>query len=355
MERRFYFQWHLTERCNLRCAHCYQNSDEYQEAVSIDDFNLVLSRIATALTKWRLPGRVAVTGGEPFLIKNLYDLLTRLEDEPWLDFFDILSNGILIDDEAAKRCRTFSHLRRVQVSLDGATEEVHDAVRGTGTFRKTLAGLQSLQRSGVATSIMFTLFRSNRHQVRDVLELARDCGCDSISIERLVPIGRGENLSTEVLDASELKDAYSEVWETSKALHDSGSSLRVLKFRTLWAALDPNHTKTQSAQPGTLQLGASCSVGMDAVAIMPDLTVLPCRRLPIPIGNLRTDTMFKIWYSSELLWKIRNKNNLKGRCQGCDLVALCGGCRAVAYSVTQDVLTEDPQCFYSQRSGGHVD
>ncbi len=354
MERRFYFQWHLTESCNLRCKHCYQNSDGYQDTISLDDFNLVLSRISTALMKWRLPGRVAVTGGEPFLIRNLYDLLRRLDDEPWLDFFDILSNGILIDDWTAKSCRAFTHLRRIQISLDGATEEVHDAIRGNGTFRKALSALNSLRNAGVTTSIMFTLFRSNRHQVRDILELARDYGCDSISIERLVPIGRGEHLSTEILNASELMNTYLDIWQASKILHASGSNLKVLKFRPLWAALDPNHTKAQSHLPATLQLGASCSIGLDAMTIMPDLSVLPCRRLPIPIGNLRTDTIFKIWYGSELLWKIRNKYNLKGRCHGCDLVALCGGCRAVAFSRTQDVMDEDPQCFYLKHSDSHL-
>lgn len=345
MNRRFYFQWHLTERCNLHCVHCYQHDND-SSVVNWDDCAQVVDRIDQALGKWQLPGRIAITGGEPFLVSRFHDMLGLIDSRPWLDFFDILSNGTLIDLDVARTCAKYSRLRRVQVSLDGATSIVHDAIRGAGAFDRAIAGLEALQVAGVATSLMFTLFKSNRHQIGEMLELAHRLGCESISVERLVPIGRGALVENECLAPEELMDAYTEIWETSKRFHALGRSIKILKFRTLWAAIDPEHTQHQANLTGTLQLGASCSIGLDALAIMPDMTVYPCRRLPIPIGNLREDSLFKIWYGSDLLWKLRNKRNLAPKCGNCDLVALCGGCRAVAFASTGDVLAADPQCFY---------
>ncbi|MCL4418034.1 MAG: radical SAM/SPASM domain-containing protein, partial [Actinobacteria bacterium] len=60
---------------------------------------------------------------------------------------------------------------------------------------------------------------------------------------------------------------------------------------------------------------------------------------------INRDSIFKIWYTSDLLWKIRNKNNLKGKCNKCELIPRCSGCRAIAYAMTGDYLSEDPQCW----------
>ena len=70
-------------------------------------------------------------------------------------------------------------------------------------------------------------------------------------------------------------------------------------------------------------VGALCSVGNNALTIMPDGTVYPCRRLSIPIGNILTDGLFSIWYDSEVLWKIRNPENIKGECYDCGHLASC--------------------------------
>ncbi|MCG2778337.1 MAG: SPASM domain-containing protein, partial [Desulfobacterales bacterium] len=82
-----------------------------------------------------------------------------------------------------------------------------------------------------------------------------------------------------------------------------------------------------------------------ALTIMHDGTIYPCRRLPTPIGNALTDSFFKVWYTSEVLWNVRNHNNIKGKCADCELIPVCRGCRAMAYALTGDYLAEDPQCW----------
>ena len=79
---------------------------------------------------------------------------------------------------------------------------------------------------------------------------------------------------------------------------------------------------------GTELLGAPCIIGRDGLCIMPDGTVLPCRRFPIPVGNLLRDPL---------------QENLKGKCGRCGIED-CRGCRSLALALTSDPFAEDPHC-----------
>jgi radical SAM protein with 4Fe4S-binding SPASM domain len=68
--------------------------------------------------------------------------------------------------------------------------------------------------------------------------------------------------------------------------------------------------------------------------------------LPISIGNIFEDKLEEIWNNSTLLNKLRNRDLLDGKCGTCGLRYFCGGCRAVAYAVSKNYLSEDPQCWY---------
>lgn len=78
---------------------------------------------------------------------------------------------------------------------------------------------------------------------------------------------------------------------------------------------------------------------------MPEGTVFPCRRFPISIGNLLNASLKQIWERSEMLEKLRRKENLMGKCGRCE-VKNCRGCRSLALALTGDYLGEDPHCWY---------
>ena len=77
-DNEFYFQWHITDRCNLRCSHCYQNDYSHSSELSLEELKSVADKISHTLTVWKKDGRVAITGGEPFVRKDLFDLLHYL-------------------------------------------------------------------------------------------------------------------------------------------------------------------------------------------------------------------------------------------------------------------------------------
>ena len=328
----FYFQWHLTERCNRKCRHCYQ-SDNYSSELPLSDMLTIVDKMEEAMEKWGKQGTLSLTGGEPFLRRDdLHALMTRLDDSRCLYYYDILTNGSRISEVEAKALAAHTGLRRVQVSLEGAEAEVNDAIRGPGSFKETLKAVRNLMAEQVDCSVMMTLTRKNQDQVDPMISLLKREGVPTLALERLIPEGRGASLGDLILSKEELHALYEDIYQI--AINDS--PVRILLHRPLFALIAPDDPT----------VGALCSAGNNALTIMPDGSVYPCRRLPIPIGNVLNDGFYKIWYGSDVLWRLRNPEALNAKCRSCHLMTQCRGCRAMAYFTSGDFMGEDPQCWY---------
>lgn len=332
-KQEFYFQWHFMNSCNLRCFHCYQESYRYED-LPWEKLMKIADQITTALRKWNMLGRISLTGGEPFLSPRLLPLMDYLERSPEIKQLDILTNGTCITQEHMDALKQCPKLHQIQISIDGPIAEVHDAVRGPGTFDKVKETIQRLRENQLEVSFMFTLMRKNMDYAIQVIDFAEECGVNAVTVERVTPCGHS-NL-TDVLTHEEVKDIYEGI---TKRANNVSPSLTVRRLRPLW--INTAHLNTTANS----KIGGFCPVGFTSIAILWDGTVLPCRRLDIPIGNVLTDGLFKIWYDSDVLWNIRNKKNLKGKCHDCPNIERCGGCRAIAYETTGDYMGEDIQCW----------
>lgn len=330
-EDEFYFQWHITERCNWSCKHCYQTGNGGDD-LPLPKLMEVLDKMEDAVNKWGKRATVSLTGGEPFLRKeDLYALMSRIDKSDSFLYYDILSNGSMISEKEAWGLAAHQKLRRVQVSLEGASAQTNDEIRGSGTFDSVLTAIQNLRAQNIDVSVMMSITRKNKDEVPALVKVLGKMDVQTLTLERFIPEGHGIYMKDVVLDSNEVRDLYTEIYKTAV----NGSPVRILLYRPLFALVacdDPT-------------VGALCSAGNNALSIMPDGTVYPCRRLPIPIGNVLTDGLYKIWYGSDVLWTLRNPENLKGKCRGCDLLHQCRGCRAIAYFLTGDYMGEDPQCW----------
>jgi radical SAM protein with 4Fe4S-binding SPASM domain len=313
--------------------------------MSLAELKETARQIGVTMNKWKKKADISITGGEPFIRKDLFEFLTYLNDMEEIARIDLLCNGTLITEKVANRLKEFKKITRVQVSLDGATANTHDQIRGSGAFEKALRGIRILNSREFDIKVMFTLQRANMQEIPDLIDLALKENISGLTIERLVPTGSAQDMNNAVLKPDELRGVFQSISDRADTEFEHGSNLRILKYRPLWIIIDPHRAKPGANTPTYLELGASCSIGLDGLCILADATVLACRRLPIPIGNLKVDSIEKIWHQSDLLWNIRNKRNLKGKCHSCEFIPRCGGCRAIAYAVTGDYLAEDPQCW----------
>ena len=332
IDNEFYFQWHITEKCNLRCKHCYHANYTSANELSLSELISIADKIDLTLKKWNKNGTLSITGGEPFVVKDkAFPLLRHINSLETVSYFDILTNGWLIDQDVLDRLGEFEKLRRVQLSLEAAEPNLNDQIRGKGSFDKTLSAIRLLKKNGFQVAVMMTISNLNKNEVEPLINLLREEGADTLAAERFVPRGIGANLRKEFLSSEELRKVFQKIYSTAM----KEDKIRILLYRPLFALLDGNDPT----------VGALCSVGNNALTIMHDGTIYPCRRLPIPIGNALTDSFYKVWYTSEVLWNIRNTKNIKGKCADCDLIPICRGCRAMAYALTGDYLAGDPQCW----------
>lgn len=339
----FYFQWHITDRCNLRCRHCYQDNYTGDTEVSIQELEDIADELFHTLSKWNKKGDFSITGGEPFFRKDLFTFLEYLNSSDEVYNLDILTNGTIITNEIIKNLKNISKLRRIQISLDGSSPEIHDKIRGQGTFDKTIENIRLLNLYDIDVNIMFTLQRCNMNDVPFIIDLAIKENIKGLTIERMVPIGSAKKDS--ILRPEEIRDIFQYISDRSDIEYERGTRLHILKYRPLWINIDPCRAKKGIDTPMYKELGGVCSIGLDGICIMTDATVLSCRRLPIPIGNLKKESFEDIWFDSHLLNEIGDKNKLKGKCNSCEYIPRCSGCRSMAYAITGDYLAEDPQCW----------
>lgn len=332
--RIFYFQWHITDRCNLNCMHCYQTQGcEYE--LDTAGIELVLARITKAMKKWKMRAEIGITGGEPLLHRLLPYLLERLDYMETVDSYCIMTNGTLVDKGLARWLKTRRRLKFVQVSIDGTSSRVHDSLRGPGAFCAALEGVHALVEQGVATRLMFTFSSLNMADAPYFPRFAFELGVGGFSVERVVPCRSASSFVSQMLSPGHVREVFTEIDRAYRALHTEPSKLYFARTRPLWVLLASCNN----------ELGGCCSAGLNSLCILPNLDLLACRRLPIKVGNLAEDTIFKVWYLNDVLQKLRDRKNLKGRCFDCRYVRNCAGCRAIAYAVCGDYLEEDPQCW----------
>jgi radical SAM protein with 4Fe4S-binding SPASM domain len=337
----FLIQWHLTERCNLRCRHCYQDNQN-QEEMSFSEIAGVIEAAGRMVQDWQeaydleFQPSFNVTGGEPFLRPDFFPILERMLATGFEVY--ILSNGTLISEEKAQRVAGLG-VHGVQVSLEG-TEETHDGIRGPGSFAAAVAGIRHLLGAGVKVSLNTTLSRMNAPNFPELVDLAVSLGVPRLGFSRLVPSGRGTALLDQMLTTREVKKFYEEI----PALRVEGLEI---------TSGDPVASQMESPPPaddeGAIALGG-CAAGVSGLTLLPDGTVTPCRRLPLPIGNVRRESLRELWATSPILEALRDRTRYQGRCGECPRWAQCRGCRAIAHAYSQsqgspDFLGPDPQCF----------
>ena len=340
----FFIQLHLTERCNLRCKHCYQTGKAIDE-MSLPEIVEMTGEIADTIAAWKETYGIEyapsfnVTGGEPFLRNDLFEIIAEITKRGFDAY--LLTNGILMDRNKARNLFNLG-VKGVQVSIEGP-EAVHESIRGKGSFSGSLHGVKHLLDAGLKVTLNTTLSRVNANYFMDLIGLASNLGVHRLGFSRLVPSGQGEAMLKDMLSSDEILDLYRKIFSV-----DTGS----LEIVTGDPVASQLNTSCDTENRDFLTGG--CAAGLSGLTILPDGTLVPCRRMHIPIGNIKKDSLREVWATSEVLEAIRDRRRYQGKCGDCKRWALCRGCRAIAYAFSKahgenDFLADDPQCFIHER------
>jgi radical SAM protein with 4Fe4S-binding SPASM domain len=351
----FVMQVGITGECNLRCIHCYDDADTHYHMSFQDCKRVVDAFLDYCSTFKRLPV-IWLTGGEPTLHPHFWDILDYIEVKTSSACYTaVLSNGTTMSEDMVHHLEEYSMRMDVQISFDGATPQIHDAIRGKGAFQKALRALKYLSTSKIATHMHYVVHRNNYEDAFAITDLAVKMRADVLTVTRLVPWGRGKNLEKLMLTPEQVLTLYRKLSHDFDRLSaDKMSNLHIARDRCDWPVIyDPSHPDALTKN------GQRCSAGLSHICVVENGDVYPCRRMPVLLGNIFEEDFVSIW-NHPMLWNLREKHHIvKGKCQDCYFCRkapnVCsGGASCIAYAVYKDPFQPDPQCPYTPDVGSGV-
>ena len=329
--RSFHLQWHITERCNLRCRHCYQDPDFLKKEIGIQELVKILEDFIKQIKVWGLSReavRISLTGGEPFVRKDFFELLKKCYENRSKFQYGILTNGTLLDTETAKKLKKLK-VDYVQVSLEG-TEKVNDRIRGKGVFKKAVKAVRLLKKEGINVNLSMTVSKINLKEVPKVVGLSKKLEV-SLGIRRYVPCGNKKAMEKFLLKPAQVRKLWHYILE---------------KKQTFWPQISLGCEDGMLVQDFLRYRADNCSAGYLSFTVLPNGDVYPCRRLPILSGNLLKQSFKNIYYESKVFKKLRNPNNINDVCYSCPYYEKCyGGAKCMAFGYFKEVSSPDPQCW----------
>jgi radical SAM/SPASM domain protein of ACGX system len=334
----FAFQWHILDDCDQRCKHCYifaEDNNKELHTMNFEDMKIVLDNALEMCEKTDRKPYFSITGGDPILHPNFWDLLELLHEKE-LDY-SIMGNPFHLTDDVCRRLADLG-CRQYQLSLDGL-EKTHDYFRKPGSFDITLEKIKTLKDAGVRASIMTTVSKVNIDEIPELIDVVVANNVDLFSFARYCPTGDEKDSH---VAPEEYKQLLEKVWEKYNEYSDSGTYFNLKDH--LWTLF--LYEKGLFKIPENLKddvIYDGCNCGNSHLTILPTGDVFACRRMDSKVGNAINDDLFDVFTSDEMN-EYRQFENFE-KCSKCELLRFCRGCPAVSYGYTNDMYSADPQCW----------
>lgn len=334
--------WETTRNCNLSCMHCRASATNGPYAGELDTraCRTLLDQIAEVGNPI-----VILTGGEPLLRPDIFDI-AQYGTAKGLRMV-MAPNGTLITPAAARQMAD-AGIRRISVSLDGATRESHDRFRGVdGAFDGALNGIRMAREAGIEFQINTTITKTNLDQIPRILDLAVQLGAAAHHIFLLVPTGRGKYIVDQEISAAEYEKTLNWFYDQrEKTPMQLKATCAPHYYRILRQRARQEGRSVTFESHGLDAVTRGCLGGTGFCFISHTGIVQPCGFLHVNCGDITRTSFADIWQHSDVFCALRDYKNLKGKCGRCEYKAVCGGCRARAFEATGDYLAEEPLCSY---------
>jgi len=352
----FLVVWDFTHKCNLNCRHCYSNSGAtHQTELTTKEALEVVDQLADS-------GVIALafSGGEPLTRKDFLEVASHAVKRGL--YVSVATNGTLLTKENVKKLKQ-AKVNYVEVSIDGATPQTHDAFRGVpNAFDKAVAGLKNCVDANLCACIATTVTKSNLAEMPRILDLAEEIGAERFTYFNFIPTGRGKQHYDQDLSPEEreklmlyLLDKISKGYKVTILTTAPQLARVALQCQGPGdqATMSMAHMQTVKVSKKAIPIAdfiGGCGAGRLYCSLSPQGDVHPCVFLPINVGNLKKEKFMDVWLNSELFNALRNRDNLKGACRKCDFKYICGGCRARAKTYKNDIMASDIGCILAKKA-----
>lgn len=346
--------WNCTRTCNLKCEHCYAQSDgKLYPQLSTEEAKAMIDDLAAFGAPVLL-----FSGGEPTMRPDLLELIRYAKDSGMRVV--ISTNGTLITKELAAAFAEVG-LSYVGVSFDG-DPETHDRFRGVkGSFDRAIKGLHNAQDAGIKVGLRFTINKHNWREINDIFDLMQREGINRACFYHLVYSGRGSEMIDEDLSHEETRQAVRLIMDRTKQWFDEGGTPEILTVDNhadapfVYMELLKEDPERAEKVMQLLQWNQGNSSGNGIACVSWDGEVYADQFWRhYSFGNVKDRPFSEIWSDtsrttpqSELMYKLKDKRPwVKGRCHDCRWLDVCGGnFRVRAEAATGDLWAPDPACY----------
>ncbi len=273
-------KWAITDKCNLKCKHCYKNN--HVNEITKEDVDLIIQEL-----KRKGIGCVALTGGEPLVAKQFMYIVQELHK--YGIETEIASNGFMMSDKMIDYLFK-NNIKVVQISIDGYDGDSNDYIRGKGVYDIVTENIRNIVCKGIKVVLAHTLNHYNCNDIERIISLADELGVSAIRLERYIPV---------------MEDKYKLRLDRNDIEFVKNCSIKYLDRKNIVFPI--------------FHENSNCGAGEYMVMINSDMTLSPCDLLS---DFIRSDLMIDDNHSIEYIWNndIILNNWRKNKYIGCKLV-----------------------------------
>lgn len=339
--------WETTAGCNLECIHCRRlevSKELTKEDLTTEESFFLIDSIVEV-------GKpiLVLSGGEPLFRPDIFDIASYAKKKGLI--LALATNGTLVDEEIAKKI-VDTGIRRVSISLDGASAKTHDDFRKLdGSFNLAIKGFKHLKALNMNLQINCTIANHNVDEIEELFNLAEELKADALHLFMLVPVGCGVEISKDqMLSPEKYEEVLNWFHERSKrtALETKATCAphyyRIMKEKGKEEGKEKPHK-----HHGMSAVTKGCLAGTGICFISHKGEVFPCGYFPVSVGHIKKEPFKKIWEHAKVFQDLRDPDLLEGKCGICEYKRVCAGCRARAYAATKNYLSEEPYCIYQPK------
>ena len=350
--------WNSTRTCNLKCRHCYMNSDarKYQNELSTEEAR----RFIDDLAEFHVPV-LLFSGGEPLIRPDFFELAEYAAQagvRPTLS-----TNGTLITRDIAQRIKDIG-VGYVGISLDGL-KEVNDKFRGVdGAYEKAMQGIANCVAVGQRVGLRFTINHHNFQELDRIFDFIESENINRVCFYHLVYSGRGSRMMEEDVTPEESRRAMDTIIRRTKDFEARGLEKEILTVDNhcdgaymYLKALAEGDEKTAGQIREFLSRNGGNRSGIAFGEVDPMGYVHPDQFTQHhTFGNVRERKFGDIWsdISHPIMRGLKDRKGLlKGRCAKCRFLSSCNGnFRTRAEARTGDFWASDPSCYLTDEEIG---
>ena len=345
--------WNITNRCNLRCRHCYQDAAHQAAPDELGPEQRLA--VVDELGRNYVP-MLAIAGGEPTICPDLLPALRRARQ--WKMHTTIATNGATMTPKLAAELAE-AGCRYVEISLDSVDAARHDAFRGVpGMWERSVRGAKVVAAtSGLRLGIAMCVHRDNYAEVRDMIELAISLGAGCFAHFNFIPVGRGLKMVAGDIAPAQREELLGLLNQYMQAGRIGVISTAPQLGRTclMQATREAHRVACSHAGSGSgskarvvAKYLGGCGAGRTYVCIEPNGDCTPCVYLPHRVmGNIARQGLGEIfragWYDL-----LNDRSRRSDHCGRCDFAQYCGGCRARSDAYAGRLDAGDPGCVFNQ-------